>query len=107
MENQCTPGKKDSARIRIATYVALAIMGILVIMAAASARHVPFIRKHPRAFVFELVALGIVTALPMFVFVWTRGVTVKKCALVVLLFSIKLAILHTLLEIGGFYQAVM
>lgn len=87
-----------------ATYGILAIVGIGLLVASIIVRNTSIIFGKPLVFVAELVAMSIVTALPLYAFILTRKISFKTANKFVLLFAIKLAVMHVLLELSGFYE---
>jgi hypothetical protein len=89
-----------------ATYVTLGVVFLGLLVAAALVRNVAFIAHRPLSFLLELFAMSVLTALPLYVFLLTRPIGGKKATIFFALFLAKLALLHVLLEISGFYGYV-
>jgi hypothetical protein len=64
---------------------------------------VQFITKSPFKFAFELLLVGCVPALPVFVFTLTRGMTMQKALIWFWSITVKFTIFHVLMQLSGYY----
>ena len=86
------------------TYGLLAIVGLGLMVSSILVRNTSIIAGKPSVFITELIAMSVLTALPLYVFMMTRKISAKTASKFVLFFAIKLAIMHVLLELSGFYE---
>lgn len=85
-------------------YVLLGLVALALIVGSAIVRFTKFIVRHPLSFVTELIFMSIITSLPVLVFIFTRRIKAKLGLQYVLLFAVKLAIIHVGCELSGFYD---
>lgn len=90
-----------------ATYVVMTIVFIGLLIASIIVRHTSIMVGKPGVFFAELFAMSVLTALPMYAFVATRKISAKTATKFFLVFVIKLALLHVLLELSGFYDYIL
>jgi hypothetical protein len=88
------------------TYAGLILAVLVLVVFAALVRHVSFMVSHTPEFFIELFAMGILTALPLLVFIYTRKTGWPTGLKLVGLFAIKLLVLHVLFELSGMYDYV-
>lgn len=87
-----------------ATYGVLAVIFIGLLVASIIVRHTAIMIGKPLVFLTELFAMSVLTALPIYAFIATRKLKTKTAHQFFLVFVIKLALLHVLLEVSGFYD---
>lgn len=86
--------------------IGLVLYLIFLIIIAIIAPDVSFIKMKPTEFIIELFLVPTGACLPLLYFAYVRGLTMKKTLILFISFWIKLAVIHLLLEISGFYNWV-
>ena len=85
-------------------YILLAILFIVLAYTSITTKHTSYLKANTKHFLTELLFLGIITAIPVFTFVWTRNLPRRHTLYLVLMLALKLTLMHVLLELSGFYH---
>ena len=81
------------------------IVGALVLAAlSVKNRDIAFIKDHPLMFLLELLFISIIPGIGMFIISFTREATIKTSFFAFMALSAKLAVVHILLQLSGFYS---
>ena len=83
--------------------VILVIYFIYVLLIAIFYPYFEFIVAKPFSFVTELLLVATLTCLPVALIAYNRSMPFKEAMIMLIALWIKLAVLHVLLEISGFY----
>jgi hypothetical protein len=83
--------------------VILVIYFIYVLLIAIFFPYFEFIVAKPFSFITEILLIATLTCLPMALIAYNRNMPFKEAMIMLVALWIKLAILHVVLEISGFY----
>lgn len=102
-------GKKELSdmlnKISFWTLTIGAIMyAILLVIICILTPEVNFIKTKPLEFTVELIAFPTFACIPLVLFAYYRGLTLKSATIFIVSFWLKILLLHLLLEISGFYN---
>ena len=79
---------------------------ILLIIFTVMRKNFDFIKNNTLKFILEIIAICILPSIAIFIFIYTRNISLIKCILIVNLFILKLALIHLLFETTGFYDYI-
>ena len=89
-----------------ATFWAILVALIALIIPAIIVHDYHFIIQHPVYFTLETITLAVIPALAIMVFYLTRSIKLKETLLSFVVLAIKFGILHILFQLAGVYTYV-
>lgn len=82
----------------------IVVIGFMILVPLAVVRHKSdFITRRPFMFFIEVIAIGVLPAIPLLFFMFTRNLPFETVSTMFYLLTAKFAALHVLFELSGYY----